>query len=116
QIYWHSAQHDQQSRPCGCRSIGEQYSQHDRGADDIECREPGISPTAIGPGSVGSLVAQAEETNNGENVKDQGSGDYVVEQVAVEISVGVGCGIVGAWQDQQQRPEALDGERPAGDT
>src|SRR5690349_23398330 len=52
--------------------------------------------------------AQSKESGDGENVKNERCRNHVVEQIAVEVSVLLRGGIVGAWQHQRHRPDAQD--------
>ncbi len=109
-----SAEDDEKAGPGGGCSEGEENDEDEGGAEDVDGGEPGISPAAIGSRGVGAGAAEAEEACDGEDVEDERGGDDVVEEVAVEVAVGVGGGVVGAGQDEEKGPEALEGERPAG--
>src|ERR1043166_3064302 len=112
----HASEHDNQARPCRGRLVGEEHEENHGSADDVERGDDWVTKRFIWPFRIGPFPAQQKQTGDRQNVKNERSRDYIVEEVAIKIPVtghiAAGIGFDRPRKNKCPGPNSLDDQSP----
>src|SRR5216684_2269098 len=111
--------HDDQARPGGRRLVDEKNDQDYRSAYDVQNRDQRITECLIRALRVRTSLSQTKDAGDGENIKDQRRGYYVIQKIAVQISITryvTGSVVLNCTREDEHRgPDSLDHQTPGRD-
>lgn len=100
-----------QSRQSRRSPITQQDHQNYAGPHNVKRRHNRITERLVRTFRQRLQPPQTKDSNNRQNVKNQNSGDNVVEQIAIKVPIFPADRIVSPRQNQKRRPQALHQQR-----
>src|SRR5271155_6095330 len=102
-----SAGDQNQSRQCSRSPIPQQHHQNHAGPNNVKPRHHGITKRLVRTLRQRPQPPQTKNPNNRQNVKNQNSGNNVVQQIAIKVPIFPANRIESPRQNQKRRPQAL---------
>src|SRR5277367_6777280 len=103
-----SAGDQNQSRQSSRSPIPQQHHQNHAGPNNVKPRHNRITKRLVRPLRQRPQPSQTENPNNRQNIKNQNSGNNVIEQIAIKIPIFPAHRIISPRQHQKRGPQPLD--------